>query len=305
MQLYVVQFICQSDLTHRKKTQKYNVYWLLALSQMRPSLTDIMILLELFVVVVVVFFFASSTDNLGNLLREDPTTRGLIYLCGCFLPLMSLWTFKMYFDARYIVQGNDVFHQCFDMAALLALATAALHIRSVAILSNPVDNVDMFAFAISVCLAEFLCLGRLLEIAICQGCFQTKGLYPEAFFAVRREALYAIPTVLLYVTAVIYLGIQHFSHHGGGGETAGASQPGDEYAKDGNASLSSTSHRSLASGETPSYSDSTENQDDVAIWLLLVGFAIGHFTMLLGVLCFQTDHKKYVFLQQQQTRPSL
>jgi hypothetical protein len=60
--------------------------------------------------------FCSQTDNLGNLLREDPTPRGLLYLCGCFLPLMNLWMFKMYFDARYLIQGgNDVFHQCFDM----------------------------------------------------------------------------------------------------------------------------------------------------------------------------------------------
>jgi hypothetical protein len=246
-------------------------------------------------------------DNLGNLLREDPTARGLLYLSGCFLPLMNLWTFKMFFDARYLVQGNDVFHQCYDMTALLALATAALHIRPVTILSNPVNNFDMFVFTISVFLAECLGLGRLLEIALCQRIFHTEGLYPEAFFAVRREALHAMPTVLFYMAAVIYLAVQYnFGHRNdnGGDETAyGAyySYPSDEYAKEGN--TSSTSHRSLASDgdkTTASYSDSTtEKQDDVAIWLLLAGFLIFHFVMYLRVvLCTQKDFKKYVFLLQ-------
>ena len=259
------------------------------------TLTDVILLVALLVPSTTTCFLPYiHTDNLGNLLREDPTARGLLYLCGCFLPLMHIWTFKMYFNARYLIQGgNDVFHQCFDMAILLALATAALHIRPVAILSNPgsVDgnnNYDMFAFSASVGMASLLHLGQLLEVAICQGFFHTKDLFPEAFFAVRHEALYEVPTVLCYLAAVIYSGLQYFGQH-----------DDDDRGQTAHGNSSYTGHRSLASGETSSYStqDSSPTvHDDVAIWLLLGGSFIGIIMMILDVFCFKKeDHKKYVF----------
>jgi hypothetical protein len=177
---------------------------------------------------------------------------------------------------------------------LLALATAALHIRPVAILSNPSgDNYDMFAFSVSVGVASLLHLGRLLEVAVCQRVFQTKGLFPESFCSVRHEALYEVPTVLCYVAAVIYSGIQYFGQHHGDAST----YPGDEYEKQGNAST--VSHGSLASDEaSPSYTSSQDSlllPDDVAIWLLLGGFLICILMMMLGVWCCKKeDHKSYV-----------
>lgn len=112
-------------------------------------------------------FFVAAAYNLGNLLREDPTATGVLYLAGCCLPLQQFWSARLYHDSRYHLQGNDVWHFLYTCAEYAALATAVAHIRPVRILSRPDEHVDMLILAASCMACQLLAMGRVLEIAIC------------------------------------------------------------------------------------------------------------------------------------------
>jgi hypothetical protein len=103
--------------------------------------------------------------NLGNVLREDPTKRGLLYLLGLFGPIMHLWHFKMYYDSRYYV-GDDVWHRLYEIFTIAAIGTAVVHIRPVTLLENPRNNVDMFAFCSGLVVANIFGVGRLIEVMV-------------------------------------------------------------------------------------------------------------------------------------------
>lgn len=52
-------------------------------------------LMVVFVVGLLVFFCVNSAYNLGNIIRYEPTSRGLFYFVGLFSPIMFVWTSKM------------------------------------------------------------------------------------------------------------------------------------------------------------------------------------------------------------------
>jgi len=224
--------------------------------------------------------FIFSAYNLGNLLREDPTARGLLYLVGCFLPIIGLWNFKMFYYARYYV-GDDIFHRCFEIAVLVPLATAVLHIRPVSVLSDLENNVDMFAFSLSILVGYLLALVRFFEVTVCAR-IGTEGLFPEALFASRRDSLWMSVPTAFYAVATIYSAIQHY----------GSSDDGD-YSADGN--YTEDDHRVLAEAAKASY-----KEDDVAVWILLGGaLASMLFAAVIVILVFPwylrtrgLDHKK-------------
>jgi hypothetical protein len=185
----------------------------------------------------------------------------------------------MYHTSRFYVV-DDIFHRLFEVASLLSLASAVLHIRTVPIMSDPAHNVDMFAFSLSVAIAHALAFVRAAEIMICQWWFKTKGLYPESFYNSQRDCVWVgIPT-LFFLAASIYSGIEYY---GSDEKTKKESDAEDGY------------HRSLA-GEEDKYASATE--DDVAIILCLAGVLSG--MAVLAIIMFivlgswrTIDHKKY------------
>jgi len=156
---------------------------------------------------------------------------------------------------------------------LVPLATAVLHIRTVPILSDPKNHVDMFAFSLSIAIAHVLMLLRSLEVMICQRWFKTQGLYLEAYRNSRRDFIWiGIPT-LFFIAASVYAGIQHY------GENEG----------------SSSYNRKLAASEKTSAGSA---EDDLPVYLNLG--AIVATQLLLAVLVFlvfgnfrKIDHKEW------------
>lgn len=219
-----------------------------------------------------------SAYNLGNVLREDPTFLGLLYVVGLFLPIQNLWTAKTYYDARFYYE-NDYFHRCYEVALLLSLASAVLYIRPVAILSNPAKT-DMFAFCLSILVAYVLALGRLIEVMVCQrfGKQDSRGLFPESFVATRRDAIFIGITIVFVLSAVVYGGIMLRAN---------------ESAYDEQIGTSTTNYtRFLATFD----SSSAYSSDHAPIWLLLASTLSSFLVMLarhMQALCVpRFDHKK-------------
>lgn len=123
-------------------------------------------------------FFVAAAYNLGNVLREDPTTRGLLYFMACFLPLTAIYQMKVFYDSRF-GKSEDFWHFLCDTALYLFLAVAVLNIRTVRVMAQPAVYNDMFAFCLSVSLCFFLSTGRSLEIIFCYRMWPSCRQKPE------------------------------------------------------------------------------------------------------------------------------
>lgn len=194
-------------------------------------------------------FYVAAAYNVGNILVDSPTATGALYFLGTFIPVMNLWLEKVYYDCRYVV-GDDLFHRFFEVAVLLALSTAVLHIRPVAIMSNSADYVDMFAFALALLLGSLLNLFRYTEAY-----FFGKGQMQVIKQCSTRDIRQGLIAFSFYLAAVIFAGIQYYSDSKGTEATEASSYTDD--------------HRFLAEVETSSYS--TYNTTNVPIYLCLFG----------------------------------
>ncbi|KAL7564133.1 hypothetical protein ACA910_021108 [Epithemia clementina (nom. ined.)] len=227
-------------------------------------------------------FYVAAAYNLGNLLREDPSPRGLLYLVGCFFPIMGIWTSKMFYAARFFVV-DDIFHRLYEVATLMPLATSVLHIQTVPILSDLKNNIDMFAFTLSISIGVFLNLLRSAEIIICQHYLQTDGLYPEAYYSSWRDIIWGLPFFCFSLLATIYSAIQYYGNSSNDDRAAADMKYDDN-------------HRVLAAGQSDAATE-PGSEDDVAIWLSLFGpssIVVVLFVYVIFVFNRPTrDNKKY------------
>lgn len=184
-------------------------------------------------------WYVSAAFNIGNILVASPTSIGALYFIGTFVAFMNVWLEKSYYDGRYVV-GDDLFHRFFEVAVLLVQSTAVLHIRPVAILSNPHEHVDMFAFSLALLLGSFLNLCRYGETY-----FVGKGQREVIKHCSMRDIRHGLLSLVFYLVAAIVAGIKYYSQAESSNEynsTSGNNTEDSSYNSDG--------HRFLAEAET-------------------------------------------------------
>ena len=140
-------------------------------------------------------FYVGAAYNLGNLLRNERTWRGILYFSALFLNVSSIWFDKLVYDARFNV-GNDLFHRVVEVAQLAVLATAVVHINSVAEMSDTKENPDMFVFCLCNLLHEVYHVVRELECY-----FMVKT--PEVKPSTKREVFRHFFSTLLLLAATV------------------------------------------------------------------------------------------------------
>jgi len=247
-------------------------------------------------------FYVAAAYNLGNVLREDPTATGLLYVAGLFLPIQNIWTFKMYYDSRFYV-SNDYFHRGYEIALLLALATAVLHIRPVVIMANPAQNIDMFYYCLSICIAHFLALGRLVEVVVRKKIFHCQYLFPEAMFTCLRELILNGICGAFILASAVYTGIEFYRSDDDSYSSSSQATTGDYFnqtaTNDYPEEEGGSSHgRMAAAAAATDEKNYTNDPDNVAIWLLLAA-VFGHFLWFLVQVVFWTmnksaDHRRHM-----------
>ena len=173
----------------------------------------------------------------------------------------------MYASRFYVVP--DIFHRLYEVATLLPLATAVLHIRTVPILSALAHQFDMFAYSVSIALAVLLNLLRSAEVMLCQHVFHTQGLFPEAYHATQRDLIWGGPSFLLAVASATYAGLEYYGNN-----------DNDENHPDHEQKTDSSYHRIVAETTEPQHDD----DDDIAIWLSLAGPMASLLVMSIFVL---------------------
>jgi hypothetical protein len=76
---------------------------------------------------------------------------------------MAIWSQKVFYDSRYALLEEDVFHRLFQILVLLILATAVVHIRPVGYMSNS-GEVNMFFFSLMLVLERVLAMFTYAEV---------------------------------------------------------------------------------------------------------------------------------------------
>eukprot|EP00934_Nitzschia_sp_Nitz4_P007984 Nitzschia sp. Nitz4//scaffold8_size234185//202587//204558//NITZ4_001296-RA/size234185-processed-gene-0.405-mRNA-1//-1//CDS//3329559923//7974//frame0 len=215
-------------------------------------------------------FYVAGAYNLGSLLKEDPSTKSFLYFLGCFFPLQTIWSQKMYYDSRFWVP-DDVAHKLYEFAILILLGSAVVHIRPVATLSDTKHNVDMFAFALAIGLAILMGCGRFVDVF-----FNGVG-QPAMKVAAKREIAWSIAIACWYFAGTLVAGLDYYSedethsstdnYYSGGNESTG-----DKFAS---TEAPTVHHRVLA---TSTYSATADYENNLPIWLVLCGsltFVVG------------------------------
>lgn len=108
----------------------------------------------------------------------------------------------MFYDSRFYTL-NDVWHNLYNVLTLLSLGSAVLHIRPVALLSDPEHNNDVFIFCASICAGMLLIIGRSVEVIFF-------GKEAAVRTSKREVCMYGIMTVI-YLAATIYSGIAYYT----------------------------------------------------------------------------------------------
>jgi hypothetical protein len=213
-------------------------------------------------------FYVAAAYNLGMIIFESPTANGLLYFVACFWAIYLVWWDKLYYDARFFTY-DDAFHRVLEISILLALGSAVVHIRPVAILSASEDNSEAFAFALSLAAVTLLSAVRFLEMLII-GCVGQ----PVAIVVARRDTIIRILPFLFYAAAAIYSGVQYFRN---------------SHEKDGDAT---DDHRVLAAAEAVEYAyQSSGNTTHVSMYLILAGAASWSLGMYSMMCTLPKDHK--------------
>ena len=55
-------------------------------------------------------FYVAATYNVSYLITDSPDRTGLLYAAGTFLPVMSIWMQRLYYDARFALERSDLVH---------------------------------------------------------------------------------------------------------------------------------------------------------------------------------------------------
>lgn len=211
-------------------------------------------------------FYVAAAYNLSNIIRQSPTKDGILYFVTCFLAVYMLWWDKTFYDARFFTY-DDAFHGVFAVAVLVALASVVLHIRPIAVLSNPTENVEPFALCISLLIANLLSVSRYMEIVFI-GCVGQDA----AVISSRRDALHKILPIVILCAASIYTGIEFY----GSGSEMEEDQQNDD-------------HRVLA-GDDKEYG-SNAYTTDIPIYLILASSIVHWVPPLIQMFTSSKDFK--------------
>lgn len=195
---------------------------------------------------------------------------------------MGLWLDKVFYDSRFVVCGDDLFHRVFEWARLAVLATAILHVRTVDIMSDGANYFDTFCFCLMILLGNLLTWFKYLEIyffGVGQAVIKSEAV---------RWIKVTLPFVGLVLVATILSGLKFYNHseenekyHSSAVEdytNSSYTSGKDEYHDD-------EDHRRILAGDSGASSYSTAESYDLPIYLLLTGYILRWLYLTVNIFC--------------------
>ena len=109
-------------------------------------------------------FYVAGAYNLAYIIKSSLSVNSLLYVLGCFSPLMNFfWVPKMMYESMFQVP-DDIMHFFLEILQLCFLASTVLHIRPVDKMSHVLSNPTMFLFCLSCWLNLVYKIFQYLEI---------------------------------------------------------------------------------------------------------------------------------------------
>ena len=220
-------------------------------------------------------FFVAAAYNMGNILNASPDGMGVLYFVGTFFPIFDNWKEKLHYDSRFSLR-DDVFHRVLEMGFYVVNATSCLHIRTVEIMSNSRDHVDMFAFSVSQVIFTLMAVLGYAEIY-----FFAEGQKAVLKQVAHRDCKLKLIPFSFYLAAAIVSGINFY-----------ANDDKDKYVAV--ATANDDYHRILSGGETTT-ATYLAFVDHLPIWLCF-GASLAYFAQFVFMIqiWFPRDgsHKK-------------
>jgi len=224
-------------------------------------------------------FFVAAAYNTSNILVDSPSGRGVAYFLATFLSVMGLWLDKCFYDARFVVY-EDFFHRFKELATLVVLASAVLHIRTIDVMANGTENLDVFAFCLVILIGNVLTGLRYAEV-YWMGIGQ-----PVIKCEAKRWLKMTLPYFAVILIATILAGVKYYGPSDSTENKEYAASKEDGYHDDEASHYGDDDHRRSLAGGSTSYYDSFENYD-VPIYLLLAGNIVKWIYLVIDIrFCF-------------------
>ena len=196
---------------------------------------------------------------------------------------MGLWLDKVFYDSRFVVCGDDLFHRVFEWARLAVLATAILHVRTVDIMSDGANYFDTFCFCLMILLGNLLTWFKYIEIyffGVGQAVIKSESL---------RWIKVTAPFVGLVLAATIVSGLK-FYNHTEKNETHFSSAVEDITNSSYPISEDDDDHHRILAGASGASSYSTAESYDLPMYLLLGGYILRWLYLVVNIVyCQPTD----------------
>jgi hypothetical protein len=207
-------------------------------------------------------FYVGSTYNASNILVDQPSRIGLLYFLGSFLSIMQLWINKTLFDARFVVSGEDLYHRLWEIAHLILVSNAIVHIQPVGVMSNTSEFVDTFAFCISIALIQFLLITKYIELY-----FVGRGQRDVIKKVSIRDGTMLAVGMILHICAAVIAGLHYYGTTDRQSEGSRRILAIDDSAAEYTTTSNSSTNSEISSGYSPAADPETTNS--IPIWLCL------------------------------------
>eukprot|EP00934_Nitzschia_sp_Nitz4_P007472 Nitzschia sp. Nitz4//scaffold31_size150131//3535//5854//NITZ4_002807-RA/size150131-processed-gene-0.124-mRNA-1//-1//CDS//3329547596//7462//frame0 len=245
-------------------------------------------------------FYVAAAYNASNILTEAPSGEGCLYFLATFISVQHIWYMKMSYDARFVLQGDDVVHRTVEVLDLVILASVVLHIHPASVLSQTHDYVDMFGLSISLFCCWLVRFVKYIEL-----CFFARGERELCYVMAVKECKIIAIGLGLYLAAAIIAGKDYFSSSNNSIDTYSDydSQVHDDHRllADFGTNYNATDDDGRSGTDYDDhYSSSSETAvlvNHVPIWLVLVVPIINYVIYFVRfVIIFPNDgsHKKYM-----------
>jgi hypothetical protein len=150
-------------------------------------------------------FYVAATYNVSYIIVKSPDRFGFLYSTGTYWPLMGMVFHRAYYDARFVVEKDDLYHRLKFIFHLVVLSVAVLSIRPVYSMSHPSKYISMFLYSLSLAVERVLNASRYIEV-------YTAGIGQDGLKKVAaREIFFGSASLPFYAIASIISGLDYFN----------------------------------------------------------------------------------------------
>lgn len=152
-------------------------------------------------------FYVGATYNISYIIYDSPSRYGFLYSVGTFWPLAGIAFQRTTFDARFVIETDDLYHRLLEFFHMCLLSLAVVAIRPLCYMSHPSNDMSMFLFCLALTLERILILIKYIEVY-----FFGVGQHMIKPVA-QREAFSTFLPIPFYIAGAVVAGTEYFGQN--------------------------------------------------------------------------------------------